>query len=200
MRAAQFDFLMDTSTGALAAVALVCSFAARLFVVWKERDLTRGELHDKGSKSWVQILSGAGIIGAFLSPLIAPGLAMPGRPLTLVASGSTAILAGAALYVWAARTLGAFFRIEVQLLDDQRLITQGPYQILRHPAYLAGVLTFVGYGLLIGNWLSLVILTGATLAAYARRISVEELALAERFGDAWLTHKKRTYAIIPLVW
>ena len=47
----------------------------------------------------------------------------------------------------------------------------GPYRVLRHPSYTGGLLTMVGIGLAIGNWLSLLLVV---LAAYGYRIQVEE--------------------------
>ena len=116
---------------------------------------------------------------------------------------ATAIIllwAGTALYPWAAITLGAFFRTSVQLLHGQQLVTHGPYRILRHPAYTAGVLVFTGIGLAMGNWLSLAGAVLPVMIAYVWRIRVEETALRERFGPEFDAHRARTWAIIPLVW
>jgi len=49
----------------------------------------------------------------------------------------------------------------------------------------------------------LIVAGGAVLPvaiAYAWRIRVEETALRERFGAEFDAHRKRTWAIIPLVW
>jgi len=107
---------------------------------------------------------------------------------------------GIALYVWCVRTLGTSFRTSVQLLDGQRLVTRGPYRVLRHPAYTGGILIFAGTGLAIGNWLSFAAATLAAVIGYGFRIRVEERALKERFGAEFEANRRRTWAVIPLVW
>jgi protein-S-isoprenylcysteine O-methyltransferase len=97
-------------------------------------------------------------------------------------------------------TLGAFFRTSVQLLDGQRLVTRGPYRLLRHPAYTGGILVFAGVGLSTGNWISTAVAPLAVAIAYAWRIHVEERALRERFGAEFETHRRRTWAVLPPVW
>jgi len=108
--------------------------------------------------------------------------------------------AGLLLYIWAVLTLGAFFRTSVQLLDGQQLVRRGPYRVLRHPAYTGGILLFAGIGLAAGNWISALVAPLAAVVAYAWRIHVEELALRERFGAAFESHRKRTWAVLPPVW
>ena len=84
--------------------------------------------------------------------------------------------------------------------DDHRLITSGPYRRLRNPSYTGGLLTFVGIGLALGNWLSLAAAAGALLVAYGWRIRAEEKALRERFGQAYADCMRRSWALIPLLW
>ena len=107
---------------------------------------------------------------------------------------------GLLLYTWAVLTLGAFFRVSVQLLDGQRLVTSGPYRLLRHPAYTGGILIFTGIGLATGNWISVAAATLSVTIAYAWRIHVEEIALRERFGAEFEAQRRRTWAVIPLIW
>lgn len=50
------------------------------------------------------------------------------------------------LSIW---VLGKHFTVRVQVRDKAKLVTQGPYKYIRHPAYTGGFLTFVGIPLTI---------------------------------------------------
>jgi protein-S-isoprenylcysteine O-methyltransferase Ste14 len=166
----------------------------------RERGLAPGDNRDRGSRALIYFMSffGAGL--AFTMPYIVPqaAITLPHAPVFYTAMAM--FWAGTLLYPWSAMTLGANFRTSVQLLDGQRLVTRGPYRVLRHPAYAAGLLVFAGIGLAVGNWLSFAAAVLSVAIAYARRIQVEERALAERFGQEFEAHRRRTWAVIPLVW
>ena len=85
--------------------------------------------------------------------------------------------------------------------EQHQLITSGPYRYLRNPSYTAILTILVGFGFGIGNWLSLLVLFAAGVAAYAWRIAfVEERALAAQFGEEYQAYKKGTWALIPFIW
>jgi protein-S-isoprenylcysteine O-methyltransferase len=181
-------------------VTYAAFFAVGMWAASREREMAKGENRDRGSKGVVYVFSFLGMGSAFLLAWYVPQarIALPALP--VFATGIVLVWAGVALYIWAVQTLGTSFRTSVTLLDGQRLITRGPYRILRHPAYTGGILIFAGIGLDIGNWLSFAAMTLAAVTAYAVRIRVEEKALRERFGAEFEANKKRTWAVIPLVW
>ena len=51
-------------------------------------------------------------------------------------------------------------------------------------------MVLIGVGLALGNWISLVVCVLIPLAAYVVRIRVEEGALEEALGDAYLRYEK----------
>ena len=58
----------------------------------------------------------------------------------------------------AIKTLGRFFTFDVRVVEDQHIVTSGPYKLVRHPSYTGMMLAFAGMGLALGNWLSLLVL------------------------------------------
>jgi protein-S-isoprenylcysteine O-methyltransferase len=186
------------------AVVFVGSFLAFSFatssVHKREHGADQGQNRDDGSRRMIYLLSFLGIGLAFAGPFLVPfaRIALPHKAVFVVAMAL--LWAGILLYRWAALTLGAFFRTQVTLLDGQRLVTRGPYRLLRHPAYTGGILVYVGIGLAIGNWLSAIAMPLSLIVAYSRRIYVEEVALRERFGAEFDANRARTWAIIPFVW
>src|SRR5829696_9535621 len=54
-------------------------------------------------------------------------------------------------------TLGRSFSTFIQVDADQAVVTRGPYRWVRHPSYTGLLLIALGFGLGVGNWLSLAI-------------------------------------------
>lgn len=101
---------------------------------------------------------------------------------------------------WSVATLGRFFRTTVVVQDDHRLVTNGPYRRLRNPSYTGLMVTVLGQGLIMGNWLALLVLVGGVLAALAWRIEVEAQALRAHFGAGYDAYARTSWALIPWVW
>lgn len=159
---------------------------------------------DKGSLLFVTAAAGLGIGGAFLLEANAPSAtigagAAPIRWLCF-AVGVTAIVLGSLGRQWAISTLGRFFTLNVQVRDDQRVVTSGPYRWVRHPSYTADLLAFTGIGLALGNWLSLLAATTLPLLGLVVRIHVEERALLTRLGEPYRVYAKGKKRLVPRVW
>ena len=58
---------------------------------------------------------------------------------------------------------------------------------------------FIGIGLSLGNWISVVLLTFSTVALYSYRVSVEERALLETIGEPYGAYMKECKRFIPYV-
>lgn len=119
------------------------------------------------------------------------------HPLFLL--GLVLMWTGMALRLWAVRVLGRFFRITVVVQDEHRLVEEGPYRVLRHPAYSGGLLTMLGIGLAMGNWLSLLVMMSVVLLGYGYRIRVEEQALLARFGETYRRYAAARRRLIPFL-
>ena len=154
---------------------------------------------DRGSRPVIGVVGlAAGLLAVYVSRTL-PALAVPDR--TIAAWCALPLLwAGTALRLWSFRTLGHYFTFTVQTSSDQRVVTTGPYRFVRHPAYSALLLAMVAVGLLIGNWLSLVILVGGVAGALAYRITVEERALERDIGPAYREYAATRKRLVPFIW
>ena len=92
--------------------------------------------------------------------------------------GLVLMLLGIALRQWSVFALGSFFTVQVQVREGQTVVDTGPYRYVRHPSYTAIMLTFVGMGVALENWLSLVALLVIPTIGLVVRIRVEERALS----------------------
>jgi protein-S-isoprenylcysteine O-methyltransferase Ste14 len=95
--------------------------------------------------------------------------------------GGLLALAGCALALWGARSLGPSLTPGTEPLPDARLVTSGPYVHLRHPIYAGVVLLLAGYTLAWSNW-ALALLVGVVAWLYFdAKARAEERWLIERY-------------------
>ena len=88
-------------------------------------------------------------------------------------------------------------RLGVQ--PGHRLITNGPYRLVRHPGYLSNLLCMAGIGLALSSLVGLG-LTLLVVPLIVLRIGREEEMLAVEFGQAYERYRQRTRGrLIPCI-
>lgn len=107
------------------------------------------------------------------------------------------IVIGIVIRAIAMATLWRYFTVDVSIREGHELVDRGLYRVIRHPAYTGSLLSFLGLGIAFGNWLSVAIIAVATIAGFSYRISVEEAALIEHFGDRYRDYMRRSKRLIP---
>jgi protein-S-isoprenylcysteine O-methyltransferase Ste14 len=127
-----------------------------------------------------------GAIDAFRWPLFVVGLVL--------------MAAGIVVRQWAIVTLGRFFTVDVRVHAGQRVVERGPYRWVRHPSYTGLLLFFVGVGLSLDNWASLVVLALLPAAGLLVRIRAEERALVAALGDEYRRYAARRRRLFPGIW
>ena len=98
------------------------------------------------------------------------------------------------------KSLGKYFTVDVTIRKEHKIKKDGFYSVLRHPSYSASLLTFLGLGLYLNNWVALAVAVIPPVLAFSYRISVEEKALIEQFGQEYLDYKKHTKKLIPYIY
>jgi len=171
------------------------------------RDAARGRggpAQDRGTRRLVFLaLAGALALGSGLAHLFRadPGLWLPGHGTDApLATGLGLMWAGLALRVWSIASLGAAFRLTVEVDPGQPVVDRGPYRRVRHPSYTGLLLIAAGYGVVTAVWPSLLLAVVLPLAVLVRRIHVEERALEVGLGEPYRAYETRTKRLVPGVW
>ncbi|MEX2160951.1 MAG: isoprenylcysteine carboxylmethyltransferase family protein [Anaerolineales bacterium] len=115
-------------------------------------------------------------------------------------TGLSLILLGAALFVWALRTLGSSFSGHVSVKRGQELVRSGPYKHIRHPTYTGYLLMALGISLGYSSLAGLASVLLFLVPSVVYRLQVEEKLLASRFGEKYLDYKIKTKKLIPGLW
>jgi protein-S-isoprenylcysteine O-methyltransferase Ste14 len=157
------------------------------------------QLQDEGSLAILFVLIALGVVLGTLLAFIVPAAAITSSRAIFFWLGILLIYTGIAFRLYAIHTLGAFFTTAVAIAPQQTVISAGPYQLIRHPAYTGFLITLFGYGLCLTNWLSLLVMMGCALIAFMYRIQVEERVLQEQLGQPYQEYMRRTKRLIPFV-
>ena len=108
--------------------------------------------------------------------------------------------AGAVLNTWAMVANPHFEAlVRIQKGRDHKVITTGPYKIVRHPGYLAGILWTVSVPLIIGSLVGL-IPVGIALFFLGMRTWLEDETLQKELAGYSEYAKKVKYRLFPGIW
>jgi protein-S-isoprenylcysteine O-methyltransferase Ste14 len=119
----------------------------------------------------------------------------------LQGAGLLAVAAGYGLAFWAMR-VNRFFSSVVRIQSDrgQHVVTTGPYRLIRHPGYLAGIVIISASGVALGSWLATAMLVVFSLPFLLYRVITEDRVLhAELTGYRDYAARVR-WRILPGIW
>ena len=92
------------------------------------------------------------------------------------------VIASQSLRWWCIASLGRQWNTRVIVVPGLPLVSRGPYRLLRHPNYVAVVLEGAALPLVHSAWATAAVFTVLNAGLLARRIQVEERALATVAG------------------
>jgi protein-S-isoprenylcysteine O-methyltransferase Ste14 len=118
----------------------------------------------------------------------------------LFVTGLVLMAAGVLVRQWAIVTLGRFFTVDVRVHRGQTVVERGPYRWVRHPSYSGLLAFFIGLGLALTNWASLVVLAVLPAAGLLVRIRSEERALLAALGEEYRRYAATRRRLIPGIW
>jgi protein-S-isoprenylcysteine O-methyltransferase Ste14 len=122
-----------------------------------------------------------------------------GESMALRCSGLILLALGFFLAHWAEASLGRLFSIQVELQENHRLVTEGPFRLLRHPRYAGLLLSSAGFALAFRSWTALLLMAPLS-AVLLWRIRDEEALMHRTFGLEWEEFARRTWRLIPFIY
>ena len=117
---------------------------------------------------------------------------------------SVAALMIATFSVWlslsSVRTLGKQWTYVARIIEGHKLVTEGPYSIVRNPIYLGMFGMMLATGILLTPWWVLCPAAIIFLAGNWIRIHSEEKLLHQAFGAEFEAYTQRVPAMFPKIW
>lgn len=191
----------------LAKIVVCLAFASEFFVIF--------------INAYPQVLSTsstASELSSSLCPRTPDTVALLSLPLSFWIA-ALVTLACALVRLWCFHTMGNFFLYEVAVLRSHKLVTTGPYSIVRHPGYTSAILSVLGVMVMhlsYGGWnrecgiMSTSIRFGVwwffsvgtmSLISLWRRCGFEDVMLRQKFREEWEEWRKDVpYRICPGVY
>jgi protein-S-isoprenylcysteine O-methyltransferase Ste14 len=122
-------------------------------------------------------------------------------PTWLQGLGLAALAAGYALALWA-MAVNRFFSSVVRIQTDrgQYVVSTGPYALVRHPGYLAGLIVMLASGPALGSWLAGAILIVAAVPSLLYRVVSEDRALHAGLSGYRAYGERVRRRLVPGIW
>ncbi len=202
--AGRWDWMMGW---AVALVMAATTIASRLLLLKKDPDLLQERARSfsaEDAEPWDKVLAPAMAISPLLvivtaslderfrwSSEVSPALQLTGLAL---------LIAGLAFGTWAMLANHYFSGVvRIQTDRDHRVVSTGPYAIVRHPGYSGTVVACIGLALALSSWWALVP-AALAIAVTIVRTSLEDRTLNQALpGYAEYANNTR-YRLVPGLW
>jgi len=160
----------------------------------------RMKSHEKEPEQRTIILLGSAVFVAdFLA--IAIDLRMHGLnqvPPSLVLAADAAVFLGYGLIFWVFKE-NSYASRTIEVVKGQKVITSGPYSIIRHPMYLGFLVMYLLTPIALGSWWAVPVFALYIPILVWRIYSEEKVLLRDLPGYNEYCQKRR-YRLLPLIW
>ena len=141
-----------------------------------------------------------GVVWSVHRPFFTPIVRMRKELEVLVAIVTMLVAISSVWFVSSAvRSLGKHWSIAARLVEGHKLVTEGPYRVVRNPIYTGMFGMLLATGLAIGHWIGLLIAIVVFAVGTVIRVQSEERLLREAFGAEFEAYTRRVPAVVPFL-
>ena len=120
-------------------------------------------------------------------------------PVALVIVSEAIVLAGYGIFIWVIRA-NRYLSRTVEVDADQKVITTGPYAVVRHPMYAGVLLLYLFTPIALGSFWAMIPFVIMAAAVFPGRILNEEKVLLRDLTGYKEYMKKTRFRLIPGIW
>ena len=164
-----------------------------------ERRMRAGPMAERQpAQRVIMLCTSIGFIALLVVPAFDFRFGWSAVPLDGVVVGDVLVAAGfyGIFHVYRENT---FTSATIEVAEDQKVISTGPYAIVRHPMYASASLYLLGTPLALGSYWGLVVL-GAMLPFLLWRLFDEERFLAQNLPGYTAYQQRVRHRLVPFVW
>lgn len=146
----------------------------------------------------VQLIAAVVFFADFVVPSLDHRLRWSPTPAYVAVIGDAMMVLGL-LFVAAVFKENSFTSGIIEVAEGQRVISTGPYAVVRHPMYTGALVMLYGIPLALGSWWGVLVNVPMTIAIVWRLLDEERFLVKNLKGYAqYREHVK--YRLIPLMW
>jgi protein-S-isoprenylcysteine O-methyltransferase Ste14 len=185
-------------------VYFAASLAITLDLMWRDpallaRRMSGGPWAEKEpAQRRIMVITSIGFIALIVIPGLDRRFGWSGMSPLIALGGDVLILLGFAGIHRVFRE-NSFTSATIELASDQRVISSGPYAVVRHPMYAAALMMLSGIPIALGSWWGLLVIA-VILPTLIWRLLDEERFLAMNLRGYREYQDKVRYRLLPSVW
>jgi protein-S-isoprenylcysteine O-methyltransferase Ste14 len=146
----------------------------------------------------IQALAGLAFIAIFIVSALDHRFGWSTVPAYVTALGDVLVIFGFYL-VFLVFKENTFASGTIEVVAEQRVISTGPYALVRHPMYIGALVMLVGVPLALGSWWGLLAIIPMIIVLILRLLD-EEKFLAKNLAGYSDYQSKVRYHLFPLIW
>jgi protein-S-isoprenylcysteine O-methyltransferase Ste14 len=150
------------------------------------------------SQMLIQLFAAIAFISTILLPSLDHHFSWSDVPLTIVIAGDVLVALGF-LIIFIVFRENTFTAATIEVTAGQKVISTGPYAIVRHPMYSGALVMLFGTPLALGSWWGLFMLIPMTTIIVWRLLEEEKFLFKNLQGYTEYCQKVR-YHLMPFVW
>jgi protein-S-isoprenylcysteine O-methyltransferase Ste14 len=186
------------------AVYFACSLALSLYLMiadpaLMQRRMRGGPTAEKEPvQKIIMIITSLGFVGLLVVPALDHRSAWSQMSPIVALAGDVLVGIGWLAIFFVFRE-NSFTSATIELAPDQKVISTGPYALVRHPMYAGALVMLLGIPIALGSWWGILVLA-AILPALIWRLFEEEKFLAKNLAGYVEYLNKVRYRLIPAIW
>lgn len=186
------------------AVFFGASFLITLYLAKNDRALLKRRLsggpwaEKEPAQKIIMVFTSIGFIALMVVPALDFRFGWSTVPLPLVVAGDVLVVIGY-IIIFLVYKENTFTSATIEVAEDQRVISTGPYALVRHPMYAGGMLYLLGTPLALGSWWGLVPFVAMMPFLIWRLFDEEEFLTRNLTGYTEYRNKVR-FRLVPEVW
>jgi protein-S-isoprenylcysteine O-methyltransferase Ste14 len=182
-----------------ASSALITSYLWNRDPKLLERRIKAGPAaEDEKSQKLIQILASLAFIAAMVLPSLDHRFSWSAVPLPVMVAGDVLVALGF-LIVFFVFKENTFAAATIAVAAEQKVVSTGPYAVVRHPMYSGALVMLIGTPVALGSWWGLLMFIPMTFII-ARRARHEERFLFKNLSGYKEYCQIVRYRMVPFVW
>ncbi|HEV2485473.1 MAG TPA: isoprenylcysteine carboxylmethyltransferase family protein [Terracidiphilus sp.] len=150
------------------------------------------------SQKLIQLVASLAFIGTLVLPSLDRHFLWSHVPLVVAILGDALVALGF-LAVFIVYKENTFTSATIEVAPDQRVISTGPYAVVRHPMYAGALVMLLATPLALGSWWGLVMFIPMTLVIVLRLLD-EERFLQKSLTGYTEYCRKVGFHLVPYIW